>query len=163
MFIFYIAYLFLFDVTMTLYVLIPVFVAVLVAFLMRKAIFSASSQARKANGKMTASTYDLFDNAITYRIYGRDQDHLKDYDGLLADYEKKNVRASALTDMMIPLANIIALIGLVPLFIMGPAKVASGSALSAPIPGIMSLVGAFRIINGTGSSICLIASSLAAI
>jgi ATP-binding cassette subfamily B multidrug efflux pump len=36
MFIFYIAYLFLFDVTMTLYVLIPVFVAVLVAFLMRK-------------------------------------------------------------------------------------------------------------------------------
>jgi ATP-binding cassette subfamily B multidrug efflux pump len=138
MFIFYIAYLFLFDVTMTLYVLIPVFVAVLVAFLMRKAIFSASSQARKANGKMTASTYDLFDNAITYRIYGRDQDHLKDYDGLLADYEKKNVRASALTDMMIPLANIIALIGLVPLFIMGPAKVASGSALSAPIPGIMN-------------------------
>jgi ATP-binding cassette subfamily B multidrug efflux pump len=94
MFIFYIAYLFLFDVTMTLYVLIPVFVAVLVAVLDAKAIFSASSQARKANGKMTASTYDLFDNAITYRIYGRDQDHLKDYDGLLADYEKKNVKAS---------------------------------------------------------------------
>jgi ABC-type multidrug transport system fused ATPase/permease subunit len=60
MFIFYIAYLFLFDVTMTLYVLIPVFVAILVAFLMRKAIFSASSQARKANGKMTGATYDLF-------------------------------------------------------------------------------------------------------
>ncbi|OPZ36412.1 MAG: putative multidrug resistance ABC transporter ATP-binding/permease protein YheI [Tenericutes bacterium ADurb.BinA155] len=138
MFIFYIAYLFLFDVTMTLYVLIPVFVAVLVAFIMRKAIFSASSQARKANGKLTSATYDLFDNAITYRIYGRDQDHLKEYDGLLGEYEKKNVKASALTDMMIPLANIIALVGLVPLFILGPSKVASSAPLSAPIPGIMN-------------------------
>jgi ATP-binding cassette subfamily B multidrug efflux pump len=146
MFIFYIAYLFLFDVTMTLYVLIPVFVAILVAFLMRKAIFSASSQARKANGKMTAMTYDLFDNAITYRIYGRDRDHLQDYDGLLGDYEKKNVKASILTDMMIPLANIIALVGLVPLFILGPSKVASSAPLSAPIPQIMNVnwtLGAF--------------------
>lgn len=138
MFVFYIAYLFLYDVTMTLYVLIPVFLAIIVAFLMRKAIFSASSKARKANGKMASSTYDLFDNAVTYRIYGRDEDHLKEYDGLLADYEKKNVRASVLTDTMIPLASIIALLGLIPLFIIAPAKVASGAALSAPIPGILN-------------------------
>jgi ATP-binding cassette subfamily B multidrug efflux pump len=87
---------------------------------------------------MTASTYDLFDNAITYRIYGRDQDHLKDYDGLLADYEKKNVRASALTDMMIPLANIIALMGFSPSLHYGARQSRLRLRLKRADPGIMN-------------------------
>lgn len=137
MLLFYIAFLFLYDVEMTLYALIPVALAILVAFLMRKAIFHASSDARKANSSMAGMTYDLFDNAMTYRIYGRDQKHLEQYDGLLQDYEKKTVKASALTDIMIPLANVIALLGLIPIFIIGPQRIVANAALSAPLPGLM--------------------------
>jgi ABC-type multidrug transport system fused ATPase/permease subunit len=52
--------------------------------------------------------------------------------------------------MMIPLANIIALVGLVPLFILGPSKVASSAPLSAPIPQIMNAnwtLGAFHLLS----------------
>jgi len=138
MLLFYIAFLFLYDVEMTLYVLIPVALAILVAFLMRKAIFHTSSDARKANSSMAGMTYDLFDNAMNYRIYGRDQKHLEQYDGLLKDYEKKTVKASALTDIMIPLANVIALLGLIPIFIIAPQRIAANASLSAPIPGLMN-------------------------
>lgn len=138
MFFFYIVFLFLYDVTMTLYALIPVFVAIVVAFLMRKPIYRASMASRKANANLSSSTYDLYDNALTYRIYGRDKDNAKTYDGLLKDYEKKTVKSLTLTDLMIPFAEIIALLGLIPILILGPAKLIQGAKLSAPIPGIMS-------------------------
>jgi ATP-binding cassette subfamily B multidrug efflux pump len=138
MFFFYIIFLFLYDATMTLYALIPVGVAILVAFLMRKAIFRASSSARKANSNLSNMTYDLFDNAITYRIYGRDEDHAKAYDGVLKDYEKKTVKSLTLTDLMIPLAEVIAMLGLIPVFILGPEKVVAAAPLSAPINGLMN-------------------------
>ena len=135
---FYIVFLFLYDWEMTLYALIPVIVAILFAFLMRKPIFSSSSASRKANANLATSTYDLYDNALTYRIYGRDEDNAKAYDGVLKDYEKKTVKSLALTDLMIPLAEIIALIGLVPIMILGPEKMIQRQALSAPIPGLMA-------------------------
>ena len=137
MFFFYIVFMFLYDWRMTLYALIPVGVAILVAFLMRKPIYKASSEARKANSNLSSTTYDLFDNAITYRIYGRDNDHAKEYDGVLQAYEKKTVKSLTLTDLMIPLAEVIAMLGLIPIFIIGPSKVVDGAALSAPISGIM--------------------------
>jgi len=137
MFFFYVIFLFLYDVTMTLYALIPIAIAILVAFLMRKAIFVSSSAARKANAAMASSSYDLFDNAITYRLYGRDDANLKNYDALLKDYEKKSAKAALLTDMMIPLSNAIALLGLIPILIIGPERISAGASLSAPVSGIM--------------------------
>lgn len=138
LFLFYAIYLILFDYQMTLYAFIPVTISILVAFIMRKAIFSATSQSRKANGRLSGNTFDLFDNAITYRIYGRDQDNLKKYDETLTSYEKKTLKASLLTDTMIPLANAIALIGLIPIIFLGLQHVSNGDNLFAPIPKIMN-------------------------
>jgi len=138
MFFFYIVFLFLYDATMTLFALIPVAVAIVFAFLMRKPIYRASTSSRKANAHLSSGTYDLYDNALTYRIYGRDEDNAKTYDGLLKDYEKKTVKSLALTDVMIPLAEIIALLGLIPILILGPEKMIAGANLSAPISGIMA-------------------------
>ncbi len=137
MFIFYIAYLLLFDWAMTLYALIPVFLAVLLSFLMRHAIYKANAEARKCAGKLSQFTYDAFDNAMTYRLYGRDEDHEKEYDALLKEYEKKNVRAAILTDTMVPLANLVALLGLIPIFLIAPSKIVLSSPLSASIPNVL--------------------------
>jgi ATP-binding cassette subfamily B multidrug efflux pump len=125
---------------MTLFALIPVAIAIFVAFLMRKAIFKASALSRKANSDMSYATYDLFDNALTYRIYGRDQDNAGVYDRKLSDYEKKTVRSSALTDTMIPIANMIALAGIIPILLLGPTYVTEQAPLFAPIPNLMNPV-----------------------
>lgn len=146
LFIFYATFLFLYDWKMTIYALIPVLVAILAAFFMRKPIYLASKESREANGVMSAKTYNLFDKALTYRLFGRDKDNLDDYDKTLSTYEKKTVKASALTDSMIPVANLIALIGIIPILVLGSSYVISKNPLTCPINGIMQsnwTIGAF--------------------
>jgi ABC-type multidrug transport system fused ATPase/permease subunit len=137
-FLFYVAYLLLFDGPMTLLALLPVALAILAAFLLRKAIFKASAQARQASSRISGATYDLFDNALTYRIYGRDADNLSRYDATLSDYEKKAIRSSALADAMMPIASVIALIGLLPIILLGSRHVIAGDPLSVTIPGLLT-------------------------
>lgn len=146
LFIFYAVFLFLYDWKMTIYGLIPVAFAVLAAFFMRKPIYTASKESREANGVMSAKTYNLFDKALTYRLFGRDKDNLDDYDKTLSLYERKTVKASALTDSMIPATNLIAIIGIIPILVLGSSHVINKSQLTSPIEGIMQstwTIGAF--------------------
>jgi ABC-type multidrug transport system fused ATPase/permease subunit len=138
LFAFYAIYLVLFDYQMTLYAFIPVIAAIVVAFSMRTMIYKAKSASRKLNSEMTSKTYDLFENAMTYRTFGRDDDNLKDYDKTLNEYEKKNFKATVLTDTMIPIAYVIALLGLIPVVYLGVQHVSNSDPLFAPIPNIMN-------------------------
>jgi ATP-binding cassette subfamily B multidrug efflux pump len=134
LFIFYIVYLFLFDATITALSLISVAVAVVLSFVFRRLIFNASVKARKSNSQLSGQTFDLFDHALTYRVYGRDEDNLKTYDKTLGDYEKYNRIATVLTDTMIPAAQTVALLGLIPLIYLGSGYVISQRPLAfAPI------------------------------
>ena len=69
----YIVYLFLFDYKITLLSLISIVFAVLASFLFRKIIYKASDKSRKENAILNQLTYDYSDNALLYRIYGRDK------------------------------------------------------------------------------------------
>lgn len=115
LFIFYIVYLFLFDIKTSLLALIPVVLAIIIAFLVRKLVYKYSLLSRKANSKITSSTYDLIDNTLIYKIYGLHQANLKKYETYLSEYEKYNRKALLLNDASIPLVNSIALCGLIPL------------------------------------------------
>lgn len=130
LFIVYFVYLILFDYKTSLIAFIPIAIAILISFLMRKEIFKATSESRKVSSKLSTSTYDLFDNAITYRIFGRDNDNLNDYNKTLGDYEKKTVKSSILSDTMMPIANLIALIGLIPVIIFGANHVINNDSTS---------------------------------
>jgi len=140
LFVFYLTYLFFFDTTMTLYALIPVFVSVVFAFLMRKKVYRLSYETRKVNSKMSSETYDLFEHALLYRTYGRDGDNLKAYDKTLAEYEKYNVRNNLLSHTIIPFVNLIALVGIIPVIYLGTGHVANGDSLSFAVPGLMNPV-----------------------
>ncbi len=115
LFVFYICYLFLFDIKATLFSLIPVIFSILLAFLIRKLVYKYSLLSRKANSKITSSTYDLVDNTLIYKIYGQQQSNLKKYNSYLCEYEKYNRKVLLLNDISKPLVNIISLIGLVPI------------------------------------------------
>ena len=137
LFFFYIVYLFLFDVKMTLFALIPVAIGILFAFLMRKRIYQASAEAKKINSTLSGETFSLFNHSLMFRLYSRDEDNLAHYDKTLKEYEKKNVRSSLLTTTTVPISNVIALIGLIPIIYLGTGYVIEGGNLSAPIPQLM--------------------------
>lgn len=138
LFAFYLTYLFFFDAVMTLYALIPVFVSVVFAFLMRKRVYRVSYEARKVHSEMSSETYDLFEHVLLYRTYGRDEDNLKAYDKTLGKYEKWNVRNDLLSHTLIPLVNLIALVGIIPVIYLGTAHVVNGDSLSFAIPNLMN-------------------------
>lgn len=134
LFLVYIVYLFLFDYKMTLYALIPIALSITFAFLFKKKIFTYSQESRKSNAKLVGKTYDMFDNALLYRTYSRNDDFLKDYDKALAEYQKDNYRTLALSDTMIPICDMIALFGLVFVIHFGSGYVINQDSLFAPLP-----------------------------
>ncbi len=135
LFLIYIVYLFCFDSVMTLFSLIPVVCGVIVAFLFRKLNFKMSSLSRSANSKLNSKTFDLMKNGLTYRIYGRDEENLKEYDTYLKEYEHYNKYSQFVSDTMMPISNMIALIGLIPLMYLGSKNVINSSPLNVPFIG----------------------------
>lgn len=135
LFFIYIVYLLCFDPIMTLFSLIPVACGVFVAFLFRKLNYRMSSYSRSANSKLNSKTFDLIGNALTYRIYGRDEENLKEYDNYLKEYEKYNKYSQFVSDTMMPISNMIALIGLIPLMYFGSKNVINSTSLTISFVG----------------------------
>ena len=129
LFLVYIIYLFLFDVRITSFSLLPVFFAVLASFLFRKAIYLTSEKARRDNSLLSQRTYEDCDKALLYRIYGREKENDRSYLQALSSYEKSSRLSQILTDISLPLTQGIALIGLLPLRRMGTDYVRTGKSL----------------------------------
>lgn len=138
LFLFYIMYLCFYSVKMTLFALIPVFFAILFAFLMRKKIYQANVAAKKANARLSNETYSLFDHALLFRLYSRDEENLRRYDDVLKDYEKKNVHSELLSEMYVPISNVISLLGLLPIIYLGSAAVIDSVSFSLSVPYVMN-------------------------
>lgn len=137
LFFFYIVYLFFFDVKMTLFALIPVAVAIVISFLLRKQIYLSSSRKKEANASLSSITYSLMDHAWMYRLYSRDEENEKIYDKALKDYERKSVKADVLVDITLPICNVISLLGLIPILYLGIGYINDVRLFSLPIPYIM--------------------------
>lgn len=146
LFLFYIAYIFFYDVKMSLFALIPVAVSILVSFLMRKVIFKYSSLSKKSNAMLSKMTYEMMDHAWMYRLYSLDEKNENKYDDSLKDYERKMVKSEVLTDITLPICNVISLIGLISILYLGIGYVSSSASFSYSLPYLMKdnwTIGAF--------------------
>jgi len=132
LFLAYIAYLFFFDARLAAYCLIPVAVAVLLAFVLRQVLFNANAKSRKSYAQVSSRTYDLFDHALLYRVYGRDEDNRKAYEEALKEYQKTTTASTVLGDVLIPLVDTVALFGLLPLFFLAIPMVKNGDPVQVP-------------------------------
>ena len=65
------------------------------------------------SGVLSAATMDRASNALTYRIFGREQDRRRAYEEELADYETKAVRANIWSSALPPVYKIISMAGAV--------------------------------------------------
>ena len=127
LFITYLVTLLQYDVKITLYACIFIQAAVFIAEKMKKIIFKFTKAYRSQLSQVSDITYDRIDNAILYRLYGREADNRVVYEEELEDFEKKAIVANIWENAMQPIYNVIAMGGIVFVIIMAGEKVYEGS------------------------------------
>ena len=127
LFITYLVTLLQYDVKITLYACIFIPAAVFIAEKMKKIIFKFTKAYRSQLSQVSDITYDRIDNAILYRLYGREADNRVVYEEELEDFEKKAIVANIWENAMQPIYNVIAMGGIVFVIIMAGEKGYEGS------------------------------------
>lgn len=107
----YLVMLFMYDWRLTLLSLIFPPVAYIVAERLKKMVTKSAASYKESAGNLNNATLDRVSNAITYRVYGREQDQNKEYEVFLSDYEKKAVKANIWETAMQPLYQMISMMG----------------------------------------------------
>lgn len=115
-----------YDAKITLYACIFIPVAILIAEELKIIIFKFTKAYRSQISKVSDITYDMIDNAILYRLYGREMDNKRVYEKELEDFEKKAITANIWENAMQPIYNVIAMGGIVFVIILMGEKVYKG-------------------------------------
>ncbi|MEG0857545.1 MAG: ABC transporter ATP-binding protein [Terrisporobacter sp.] len=123
----YIVTLLKYDVKITLIACTFIPVAILIAEKLKRIIFKYTREYREKISQVSDITYDRIDNAILYRLYGRERDNRKIYEEELEDFEKKAIIANIWENAMQPIYNVIAMSGIVFVIIMVGQKVIEGT------------------------------------
>ena len=78
---------------------------------MKKAIQKAGAAYKEQSGMLSAATLDRAQNAVTYRVFGREEERRDAYEENLTAYEKAAVRAQIWDASMPPLYRVISMTG----------------------------------------------------
>lgn len=78
---------------------------------MKKAIQKAGAAYKEQSGMLSAATLDRAQNAVTYRVFGREEERRDAYEGNLTAYEKAAVRAQIWNASMPPFYRVISMAG----------------------------------------------------
>ncbi len=82
-----------------------------------------SAEYKKSAERLNAATMDRVSNAVTYRVYGCEQNRSEDYEKKLSDYEKCAVSANIWENSMQPIYNVIAMGGVILVIYLGAKNV----------------------------------------
>lgn len=126
LFITYLITLLQYDIKITLYACTFIPVAIFIAEKLKKLIFKFTKAYRSQVSKVSHITYDMIDNAILYRLYGREVHNKVIYEKELKDFEKKAINANVWENAMQPIYNVIAMGGIVFVIILLGEKVYAG-------------------------------------
>ncbi len=74
-------------------------------------------------GRLSAATLDRAANAVTYRVYGCEEERRQAYETQLTDYERSAVKANILSGVMQPLYKAISLAGVLVILYFGGRNV----------------------------------------
>ncbi len=78
---------------------------------------------KKQSGVLSDATLDRASNAITYRVFGCEEERRKDYEKKLSAYEKSAVKANIWNTMMTPLYRVISMVGVIMILYFGGKNV----------------------------------------
>lgn len=107
----YIAMLFSYDIKLSLLCLIFTPFSYLFAEKMKTIIQTNNKHYKHESAKLAEETMDRVNNAITYRVYGIEQQRKEAYENVLDNYEKAYIQASLPSSAMPPLYTLVSLCG----------------------------------------------------
>ena len=90
---------------------------------MKKTIQKAGAAYKEQSGKLSAATLDRVQNAITYRVFGCEQERQEAYEEDLTAYEKSAVKANIWNASMPPIYRIISMAGVLFILYFGQKNV----------------------------------------
>lgn len=123
----YLVTLFMQDWKLTFFSCLSIPVALFIAGRLRKLITGYTAEWRKSTSALAERTYECVNNAMLYRICGREDDNFVSYQKMTRENEKKAVLANVWENSMMPVYRIIALTGIVAVIVYGSKKVIASS------------------------------------
>lgn len=109
----YAAMLLVYDWRLALLSMIFMPVSYILAEKMKGNVQKTGAEYKEQSGILSAATLDRASNAVTYRVYGRENDRKCAYEKNLADYEKWAVLSNIWVTVMQPLYRIISMTGII--------------------------------------------------
>ena len=89
---------------------------------MKKMIQRTGAAYKEQSGALSAATLDRAENAITYRVFGREKERQNAYEENLSAYEKSAVRANIWNTAMPPVYRVISMAGVLFIFVFRTEK-----------------------------------------
>lgn len=108
----YLAMLFVYDWRLTLLACLFIPLAYIIALSLKGPVMKINEQFKQTAGQLNQETLDRVNNAVTYRVYGREQDRDESYEKILTEYEKNAVKSNLWGNATRPIYNIIAMSGI---------------------------------------------------
>ncbi len=119
----YLALLLFYDWRLALLVSLFPPAALFLAEHMKKPVARCAAAYKESAGKLSGVTLDRVSGAITYRVFGLEENRNADYEVRLADYEKQAVAVNLWENAMPPLYRIVSMLGTVPILWLGARNV----------------------------------------
>ncbi len=102
-------------------------VAYILAGSMKKRVARSAGAYKESAGRLNEATLDRVENAVTYRVFGQDENQNRLYENDLADYEKKGIRSGLWETSLQPLYHIITLISVIFIIYFGAKDILNGA------------------------------------
>lgn len=119
----YLVMLLVFDWRLTLIVILFPPIAYAASAFLKKKVVSSTAESRQAMSALNNAAVDSAKNALTYRIYGEDQNRSASYETALENYERKNVIAGIWQNSPQPVYFVISMISVIPILYFGGRNV----------------------------------------
>lgn len=123
----YIFSMIIYDMKITLFSIVFIPIAMLLADKLKIVIYKFSTEFRSKSSEVADITYNAIDNAVLYRISGMELQNKDKYNEELEDLQNKAIKANLLENSMRPIYNVIAMIGIIIVILMGGKKVIDGT------------------------------------
>lgn len=100
--------------------------AYILAGSMKQRVAKSAAAYKESAGRLNEATLDRIENAVTYRVFGQDENQNRLYENDLSDYEKKGIRSGLWETSLQPLYHIITLISVIFIIYFGAKDILNG-------------------------------------
>ena len=126
-------------------------ISYIIAEKMKVVVQKTGAEYKVQSGRLSAATLDRAENAVTYRVYGCEQERKQAYEDNLTAYEKSAVRANIWGTAFPPIYKVIALAGVIFILYFGSRNVLGTGWKSWDIAALATFVSCFAKLSKKSS------------